>query len=178
MDLFLSKIIAGIQSAVKRETEMCLLGNWNVTVSGEAFSTTHCQISHGLCKVMYVATEVLKLMVTKNINIKGANVLMLGITFKENCPDIRNSKAIDVYKALKAFHMNVDIYDPWASQEEVKEEYGINTIKVLNNKYNAIVHTVAHKEFIDLDLKSLKAENAVVYDVKGTLGLKEINKRL
>ena len=73
----------------------------------------------------YVATEVLKLMVQNNIAIKSSKVLMLGITFKENCPDIRNTKAIDVYRALESFNMNIDVYDPWASSEEVKEEYNI-----------------------------------------------------
>lgn len=126
----------------------------------------------------YVATEVLKLMVANDITIKKAKVLMLGITFKENCPDIRNTKAIDVYNALKGFNMNVEVYDPWANPEEVKNEYGINTISSLSNKYNAIVHVVAHKEFLDLDLDKIKSNNSIVYDVKGTLNINKINKRL
>ncbi|WP_242131019.1 nucleotide sugar dehydrogenase [Aestuariivivens marinum] len=126
----------------------------------------------------YVATEVLKLMVQNEIAVKNAKVLMLGITFKENCPDIRNTKAIDVYEALKAFHMDVEVYDPWASPNEVKEEYGINTIESIGKEYDAIIHTVAHNEFLELDLKSLKADNAVVYDVKGSLNNQEVNKRL
>jgi len=127
----------------------------------------------------YVATEVLKLMVQNDIPIKGAKVLMLGITFKENCPDIRNTKAIDVFKALESFHMNVDVYDPWASAEEVKGIYGIDTISSLETKkYDAIVHTVEHKEFSELKIKKLKNSQAVIYDVKGSLDSKEVNKRL
>jgi UDP-N-acetyl-D-galactosamine dehydrogenase len=127
----------------------------------------------------YVATEVLKLMVQNEIPVKSAKVLMLGITFKENCPDIRNTKAIDVYRALKSFHMDVDIYDPWAASEEVEHEYGIKTISSIENKkYDAIVHTVAHNEFSELKLKNLKNNKAVVYDVKGSLNSSEIDKRL
>ena len=126
----------------------------------------------------YVATEVLKLMVTNDITIKNAKVLMLGITFKENCPDIRNTKAIDVYNALTNFNMNVDVYDPWANTNEVKSEYGINTIETLSGEYDAIVHVVAHKEFSDINLDSLKHSNSIVYDVKGSLDINKINKRL
>jgi UDP-N-acetyl-D-galactosamine dehydrogenase len=127
----------------------------------------------------YVATEVLKIMVQNEIPVKGAKVLMLGITFKENCPDIRNTKAIDVYRALKTFHMDVEIYDPWASSDEVMHEYGINTLSTLENKkYDAIVHTVSHKEFMELNLEVLKNNKAVVYDVKGSLNDSVVNKRL
>lgn len=127
----------------------------------------------------YVATEVLKLMVQNNITIKSSKVLMLGITFKENCPDIRNTKAIDVYRALESFNMDIDVYDPWAETQEVFDEYGINTInKLTNNSYDAIVHVVAHKEFLKLNLEDLKKEQSIVYDVKGTLDNKQINKRL
>ncbi|AEH00878.1 nucleotide sugar dehydrogenase [Lacinutrix sp. 5H-3-7-4] len=126
----------------------------------------------------FVATEVLKLMVTKNIAVKNAKVLMLGITFKENCPDIRNTKAIDVYTALTNFNMNVDVYDPWADQEEVKEEYNISTIQTLGKNYDAIVHVVSHKEFLDLDLNNLKSNKGIVYDVKGSLNINEVTKRL
>jgi len=127
----------------------------------------------------YVATEVLKLMVHNEIPIKGAKVLILGITFKENCPDIRNTKAIDVYRALESFHMNVDVYDPWASSVEVNNEYGIETISSLENKkYDAIVHTVAHNEFSELKLECFKNNKAVVYDVKGSLNREDVNKRL
>jgi UDP-N-acetyl-D-galactosamine dehydrogenase len=127
----------------------------------------------------YVATEVLKLMVHNEIPVKSAKVLMLGITFKENCPDIRNTKAIDVYRALTAFHMDVDVYDPWAAYKEVKHEYGIKTISSIENKkYDAIVHTVAHSQFSELRLEDLKNKQAVIYDVKGSLRTNEVDKRL
>ncbi|AUC82955.1 nucleotide sugar dehydrogenase [Lacinutrix sp. Bg11-31] len=126
----------------------------------------------------FVATEVLKLMVKNDIAIKNAKVLMLGITFKENCPDIRNTKAIDVYNALVNFNMDVDVYDPWASNEEVFNEYQIHTTDKIKETYDAIVHVVAHKEFTTLDLESIKNKNAIVYDVKGNLELKKITKRL
>ncbi|HIC30547.1 MAG TPA: nucleotide sugar dehydrogenase [Flavobacteriaceae bacterium] len=126
----------------------------------------------------YVATEVLKLMVTNDITIKNAKVLMLGITFKENCPDIRNTKAIDVYQALKGFNMDVDVYDPWADEEEVKEEYNISKIQTLSNNYDAIVHVVSHKEFLELDLNNLKSSKGIVYDVKGSLAIDIVDKRL
>lgn len=127
----------------------------------------------------YVATEILKLMVQNELPVKDANVLMLGITFKENCPDIRNTKAIDVYRNLVSFHMNVDMYDPWASSEDIKNEYGISTISSLEGKkYDAIVHTVAHSEFSLINLDSLKKDKSVIYDVKGTLEASKVNKRL
>ncbi|WP_299248727.1 nucleotide sugar dehydrogenase [uncultured Lacinutrix sp.] len=127
----------------------------------------------------FVATEVLKLMVKNDIAIKDAKVLMLGITFKENCPDIRNTKAIDVYKALTNFSMNVDVYDPWASSDEVLSEYNfLKTDSLKEGHYDAIVHVVSHKEFLDLDLEKLKAKKAIVYDVKGTLNSSKIDKRL
>ena len=126
----------------------------------------------------FVATQVLKLMVQNKITIENANVLMLGITFKENCPDIRNTKAMDVYRTLISFNMAVDVYDPWASKEEVKDEYSINTIKELKTKYDAIIHVVSHKEFESLDFKSLQKENSILYDVKGNLKSTLVTKRL
>lgn len=126
----------------------------------------------------YVATEILKLMVTNDIPIKNAKVLMLGITFKENCPDIRNTKAIDVYKELSAFNMNVDVYDPWASSKEVFDEYNVSMIDEITDVYDAIVHVVSHKEFLKLNLDRLKSKKAIVYDVKGTLLKKDVDGRL
>ena len=118
----------------------------------------------------YIASEIVKLLVMNEISIKGAKVLILGITFKENCPDIRNTKVIDVYKALESFHMAVDVYDPWANPIEVKEEYDIDVLKSIENlKFDAIVHAVAHKEFESLNIQMLKNKKTVVYDVKGTL---------
>jgi UDP-N-acetyl-D-galactosamine dehydrogenase len=127
----------------------------------------------------YIATEVLKLMVQNEIPVKDSKVLMLGITFKENCPDIRNTKAMEVYTCLKNFHMDVDVYDPWASPEEVKKEYGLAVITSLEGeKYDVIIHTVAHKEFLELNYKALKKEKGVIYDVKGSLNVVKVDKRL
>jgi len=127
----------------------------------------------------YVGIEVLKLMVKNGIPVKDAKVLMLGITFKENCPDIRNTKAIGVYKTLKSFQMDVEVYDPWASKEEVKKEYGLDMIDSLElRKYDTIIHTVAHDEFSELNLDALKNKNAVIYDVKGNLISSKVDKRL
>lgn len=118
----------------------------------------------------YVASQVVKAMIKKGINVSGAKVLMLGITFKENCPDIRNTRAVDVYHGLVDYGVDVSIYDPWANSEEVKKEYDIESISDFNEngqRYDAIVLSVAHREFLDLDLDGLKEKNAVVYDVKG-----------
>lgn len=119
----------------------------------------------------YVASEVVKLMLQHDIKVKGAAILMLGITFKENCPDVRNTKVVDVIKNLKEYGVNLTIYDPLANPEEVKHEYGLTTLRTLpNQKFNAIVLAVAHKEFLNINFNDLKAENGVVYDVKGVLG--------
>lgn len=118
----------------------------------------------------YVASEVIKLMLRNNLKIKNANILVLGITFKENCPDVRNTKVVDVIKQLKEYETNLTIYDPWADPEEVQQEYGLNTIKNCpTGNYDAIVLTVAHNQFLELDLERLKNKNTVVYDVKGIL---------
>src|SRR5690606_22805364 len=119
----------------------------------------------------YVASQVVKLMIKKGIVVNGAKVLMLGVTFKENCPDVRNTKIVDVISALKEYSVEVDIYDPWASPEEVKHEYGLKVVNVQpEEKYNAIILGVAHNEFKSLNYEVLKANNGVVYDVKGVLG--------
>jgi len=135
----------------------------------------------------YVASQVVKTMIKKGINVAEAEVLMLGITFKENCPDVRNTKIVDVVRALEDYGVKVSIYDPWANPAEVKHEYGIDCCADLSEakvngstitekqkdektqKYDAIVLGVAHKEFLELDLEALKKENAVLYDVKGIL---------
>ena len=118
----------------------------------------------------YVAEQVIKTMIKKDINVNGAEILMLGITFKENCPDVRNTKIVDVIKALEDFGVKVTTFDPWANPEEVDHEYKLecqNTIP--NKKFDAIVIGVAHKEFLDIDFSFLKKENAILYDVKGVL---------
>lgn len=119
----------------------------------------------------YVASQVVKLMIKKGITINCAEILMLGITFKENCPDVRNTKIVDVVKSLCEYGIKVTIYDPWANPEEVRHEYGLDTVnEVPSAKYDAIVLGVAHSEFRGLDINSLKKNNSVVFDVKGILG--------
>ena len=111
--------------------------------------------------------------------VKDAKILILGITFKENCPDIRNTKVIDIYHTLTEYTNNITIYDPWANLAHVKHEYVIDATNSLpNEKYDAIILAVAHKEFLDLDIKSMLNENGVVYDVKGILPRDIIDARL
>jgi UDP-N-acetyl-D-galactosamine dehydrogenase len=119
----------------------------------------------------YVASQVVKLMIKKEVVINGAKLLMLGISFKENCPDVRNTKIVDVIAALKDYGIQITIYDPWANPTEVKHEYNLDCTKSIpDEKFDAIVLGVSHKEFINLDFEKLKKENAVLYDVKGVLG--------
>lgn len=121
----------------------------------------------------YVATQILKLFVKNDIKIKGSKVLVLGITFKENCPDVRNTKVVDVISHLQNYGMDTTIYDPWANSSEVQEVYQLESIqKTPQGTFDAIVLAVAHKEFIQLDLKPLLKKKSVVYDVKGVLGHK------
>ena len=118
----------------------------------------------------YVASRIVKLMIKKRIPVNHSNLLMLGITFKENCPDVRNTKIVDVIRSLTDYGINVSIYDPLANPAEVKHEYGLETItEIPNEKYDAIVLGVAHKEFLDLDLEQFKKPESVIYDVKGVL---------
>ena len=119
----------------------------------------------------YVASEVVKLMISKGRLVKGAKVLLLGITFKENCPDIRNTKAIDIYRELTEYGILVDVYDPWADPSDVWHEYRINTITTYpeGNGYNAIILAVAHKEFMKINLQIHKEQGCIIYDVKGIL---------
>ena len=119
----------------------------------------------------YVASEVVKLMLQNDIKVKGAKILVLGITFKENCPDVRNTKVVDVIKNLKEYGVEITIYDPLANPSEVKHEYDLETVnKLPEGKFDSIVLTVAHKEYLNLDLNTFKNNGAVVYDVKGVLG--------
>ena len=118
----------------------------------------------------FVATKVVKLMIQKGIQIKGAKVLILGITFKENCPDTRNTKVIDIHKELISYNSEVAIYDPWASKTEVALEYGIDLIDDLDiTKYQAVILAVAHKEFSEIDFSVLQAKKVVVFDTKNRL---------
>jgi UDP-N-acetyl-D-galactosamine dehydrogenase len=119
----------------------------------------------------YVASQVVKLMIKKGITVNGASLLMLGITFKENCPDVRNTKIVDVVNALNDYGINVVVYDPYANPNEVNHEYNILTTNVLpNDKYDAIVLGVAHKLFFSMDFNELQKSNSVLYDVKGIIG--------
>lgn len=126
----------------------------------------------------YVAGEVVKLMMKRSLPVLGSNVLMLGITFKENCPDIRNTRAIDVYEELQSYNVNVDVYDPWADSNEVKEEFGFDLIEKPNKKYHAVILTVAHKEFLSKELRSHLVDGGILYDVKGALKQNIIDARL
>jgi len=128
----------------------------------------------------YVASEVVKLMIAKNIMIKGSKALMLGITFKENCPDIRNTRAVDIVAELRQYGIEVDIFDPWANPVEVEHEYGLECIKEPTGEcYAAIILAVAHQAFAGMDIRSLcSCRNAVVYDVKGVLPAGDIDGRL
>ena len=126
----------------------------------------------------YVAGEVVKLMMKRSLPVLGSNVLMLGITFKENCPDIRNTRAIDVFEELRSYNVNVDVYDPWADAKEVKEEFGFDLTENLDKKYNAVILTVAHKEFLSEELRSHLVDGGILYDVKGILDIDSVDARL
>jgi len=129
----------------------------------------------------FVAQETVKMMLKKDIAVKNANVLVLGITFKENCPDIRNSRAIDVVRELQDYQMNVDVFDPWASAEEVKHEYNLDLISDIDKsdiKYDAVLAVVAHKEFKEMDIKPYLKENALIYDVKAIYPKEDSDLRL
>jgi UDP-N-acetyl-D-galactosamine dehydrogenase len=129
---------------------------------------------------MFVANKVVKLLIEKEQKITGAKALILGITFKENCPDIRNTRVIDIYNELKQFGLEVDVFDPWADATEVKNEYGINLLKQLNETttYDAIIVAVAHKEFLQINLPVIKTANAIVYDTKAFLDRALVDGRL
>ena len=129
----------------------------------------------------FVASQVVKLMIDKDIKIKGAKVLNLGITFKENCPDIINSKAIDVIHSLEEYGLDVTTFDPWINDKEISKQYKVNCCsasEIKSQKFDAIILTVSHQEFLDLDLNNLLNENGVIYDVKGVLPKSEVDKRL
>lgn len=128
----------------------------------------------------YVGEQVIKLMNKKGVLVKDANILILGITFKENCPDIRNTKAVDIYESLSEYTRNITVYDPWANAAHVEEEYHVPIVNTLpdDKKYDVVILAVAHKEFLALDIKSLLNENGIVYDVKGILARDVIDGRL
>lgn len=128
---------------------------------------------------IFVANKVLKMMISKGHVISNSKALVLGITFKENCPDIRNSRVIDIIQELQQFSINIDVYDPYADKHEVLEEYGIKLIEKIEKKYSAVILAVAHDLFLDIDISSLKADNfAVVYDTKSFLDRNLVDSRL
>ena len=145
----------------------------------------------------HVASQVVKTMIRKGINVNNSHVLMLGITFKENCPDVRNTKIVDVIHALEEYGVNVCVYDPWANPEEVYHEYGIKPLNNINDVQNgelnntpplwslitdhlfdAVILGVAHNEFLDMDFDALKKDACVVYDVKGVLDANRVDAKL
>ena len=138
------------------------------------------RINDGMGK--YIASEIVKLMIRKGHKILGAKVLQLGITFKENCPDIRNSHAVDVVRGLEEFGCQVDILDPWADPEEVEKAYGLKSAKTIadlqGKDYGAVVLAVSHREFAALDVAKLRGENSVVFDIKGCLPRDIVDGRL
>ena len=127
---------------------------------------------------IFVANKVVKLMIQKGIQIKGAKALILGFTFKENCPDIRNTRVIDIYKELYEYGLNIDVYDPWANKKEVKREYGLCLLNTIVEKYDAIILTVSHKKFIEINYDKLKNLSTIVFDTKSILHKKDVQVRL
>jgi len=127
----------------------------------------------------FVASETVKMMLQNDLKVKNSKVLVLGVTFKENCPDVRNTKVVDVVSNLQEYGIEVTIFDPWANPEEVMHEYHLKTsLELPNEKYDAIVLAVAHNEFKELKLENLLNPNGVIYDVKGILESKSNVKRL
>ena len=128
----------------------------------------------------YVAGETIKLMIKKDIKVKNANVLVLGFTFKENCPDVRNTKVIDIITELKTYQLNIEVVDPWAEPAEVLHEYNINTVKQIpiGKTFDAIILAVAHNEFKSLDISSYLNSASVMYDVKGIIDNNLVDGRL
>ena len=128
----------------------------------------------------FVADKVVKLMIQKDHKIKGSKALIMGITFKENCPDVRNTRVVDIYHELQSFGLDVDIYDPWADAEEVKHEYDVDIVNELDQStvYDAVVVAVAHNEFLKFDYQKIKRNNGVIFDTKACLDRELVDGRL
>jgi UDP-N-acetyl-D-galactosamine dehydrogenase len=128
----------------------------------------------------YVASEVIKMMVRKGIQVGGSKALIMGVTFKENCPDVRNTKVIDIIKYLKGYNIQVDVYDPWADPAEVMHEYCIRSFRELpaGTSYDAVVVTVAHKQFNREMIKKITNGHSVLFDVKSVLDKELVDARL
>ena len=128
---------------------------------------------------MFVANKVVKLMIKNDLKISGARALVLGVTFKENCPDIRNSRVVDIYKELIQFGLNVELHDPYANKEEVEQEYGIKLTDNISRLYDAIILAVSHDQFMHIDYKALRnGANSVIFDTKSCLDRSLVNARL
>jgi UDP-N-acetyl-D-galactosamine dehydrogenase len=128
---------------------------------------------------VFISNKVIKLLIKKGHKVAGAKALILGITFKENCPDIRNTKVVDIYNELKQVGVAVDVYDPWASPAQVKADYNISLIKSIEDTYDAIILAVAHNEFNEIDFsKLIKDNNSVIYDTKSVLPRDIVDGRL
>jgi UDP-N-acetyl-D-galactosamine dehydrogenase len=131
---------------------------------------------------LYVAGEVVKLMTTKRIHVKGSRILMLGLTFKENCPDLRNSKVIDIIRELEKYGAKVDVYDPWIDGREARHEYGVRPLKSLGAvKYDAAVLAVSHNEFKEMGIRAIRRllkPTSVIYDIKQLFPRGETDGRL
>ena len=128
----------------------------------------------------YVANQTIKMMNKKGALVKDSNILILGITFKENCPDVRNTKVVDIYSTLSEYTSNITVFDPWANVDRVKKEYGIDAVASLpkDKKYDAIILAVSHKQFADTNWREKLNENGVIYDVKGFLNRDIVDGRL
>ncbi|MDB4161945.1 nucleotide sugar dehydrogenase [Bacteroidia bacterium] len=126
----------------------------------------------------HVAKKVVKMLIQNGHMIKGASILILGITFKENCPDIRNSGVVDIINEFEEFGTSVEVHDPWVLKDEVKNEYGISVIDNVKNNYAAIVHAVSHDQFKELDLRSMLSDGGIIYDVKSSLPKELVDERL
>ena len=128
---------------------------------------------------LFVASKVVKLMINKGIQIKGSKILILGITFKENCPDVRNTKVVDIRKELISYNTNVDVYDPIANNRDVEDEFNIKLSESIKlSSYQAIILCVAHDKFKQIDFKSLKNKKIVIYDTKGIISYEHVDGRL
>jgi UDP-N-acetyl-D-galactosamine dehydrogenase len=128
----------------------------------------------------YIASEIVKLMIRNDRTIKNADMLLLGVTFKENCPDVRNTRVVDIIRDLQSYNINITVYDPWANPEEVAHEYGIATVNELPKgaNYDAVVLAVAHNEFVNEDWGKLLKKGGIIYDVKGCLEKEKVHARL
>lgn len=127
----------------------------------------------------YVTNQVIKLMLKKGIQVLNSNILILGFTFKENCPDVRNTKVVDIYNSLKEYNVKLSVYDPWASTDVVRREYGIDIVTELPlEKFDTVILAVAHDQFIGMDISALLKQKSIVYDVKGCLDREKIDGRL